>query len=236
MDERLRELERRHAASGSAEDLAAYLAERLRVERDLTVRLMRRVIRLERCERLRAIHNPAVYRAPVTDQDMLDWLDEDDTPPNPDAPIISVPSVFSDGPVDPGEFSITTSHEGDDFLDAQTLTHADHTAEAILNENRVREIISDEPVRMHAHFYCMKPGCYEQHTHEISYASEVSYHTPSGWTRTHEMLLCSMHGYMPAQICEQELGGHVHPEYPPTNSTYSCTRCGYGPIYPEMLG
>lgn len=216
-DQRLRDLERAYQADGGPEELAAYLAERLRTDGNLVLRLIKRVIALER-------NVPNTMNLPVEDTEILDFLDNDR-----ELPTVSVPSVFSlDGPTpNAADFQMVTSQSGFENLPSETI------ATPALDEYRVREILTEEPVRLHAHYHCVKPDCLEQQTYEFDHASSIMYHTPSGWQRHSQMLLCSMHSYMAHQICDQEMGGHVHPDYPPTNSTFSCVRCGYGPIYPN---
>jgi hypothetical protein len=222
MDEQLRALERRWQASGDDEDLARYVSERLRVDADLTLRLIKRVIALER-------NVPNTMNLPVTDKELLDFLDNDR-----ELPTVHVPSVFSGEPGPTGlhgTLSVSDGVPGVESLPTDTITEP-------MDEFRVRQLAQEEieyRVSLHAHFHCMKPGCNEQMAEVMSSASQIQWHTPVGWQRHCEMLLCSMHCYQAAQICDHELGGHVHPEYPPSNSTYSCTRCGYGPIYPAML-
>lgn len=74
-DERLRELER-EAAGGDPISVERYLVEKIRVSPDLTTKLVRRVIRLERVI-LTARANEFEYFEAVSTEDFLAFLNQD---------------------------------------------------------------------------------------------------------------------------------------------------------------
>lgn len=219
-DERLRLLERAWKESNSDDDLATYVAARLRTDGDLVLRLIQRVIKLER-------NVPNTMNLDVTNEELIDFLDNDRA-----LPVVHVPSVFIPGAMGEqgaGQITVSSVVDGPDLSADSTIATPD------MDDYRVRELAREEidmRVTLHAHFHCMKPDCTEQVAEIISSPGAVLYHLPAGWQRQTQMLLCQMHSYMANDICEREMGGHVHPENPPTNQTYSCTRCGYGPLYP----
>jgi hypothetical protein len=244
MDERLRTLERKWQQSGSADDLAAYLAERLRAERNLVDKLMRRMIRLERAVR-RARFNEAAYIQPVTDQEILDWLDED-MPLELDHPgELTIPGSGGGGSIHfragagptppqnnlghmlppisvPSVFTeqpapmgqLTISDPGGDPVVGH-LVGADSTT----------TIHPAEEVPLHAHFSCMMPGCYQHVTENLDATDDLSWVTPSGWQRSGDILLCGYHINQGGEACLR-MGGHIRPTWMTEQTgTYQCDRC-----------
>jgi hypothetical protein len=94
-DESLRDLERRWRKSSDPADANAYLAERLRSESQLTMRLIKRLLRVELTVAAMARRqNQRVADDPTVEQ-ILEWLDTGSIAEAPSLPVQATPSPLT---------------------------------------------------------------------------------------------------------------------------------------------